>query len=58
MEMEFDQEQLINEYVNKQSRVISDLMNKNIMLETRWSLAMAKIKELMPEESAEEEDNK
>lgn len=58
MEMEFDQEQLINEYVNKQSRVISDLMNKNIMLETRLSLAMAKIKELMPEESAEEEDNK
>lgn len=51
--MEFDKEQLLNEYVQRQSRLIADLTNKNLMLETRLSLALAKIQELMP--SAEEE---
>lgn len=51
--MEFDKEQLLNEYINRQARAISDLTNKNIMLETRLTLAMAKLQELLPEEEQE-----
>lgn len=53
--MEFDQDQLLNEYINRQARTISDLTNKNLMLETRLSLAMTKLQELLPKEEETEE---
>ena len=47
MSIEYDQQDFMNEYVNRQNRVISELTSRNLLLETRLSMAEKKILELM-----------
>lgn len=50
MAIEYDQQEFMNEYVNRQNRVISELTARNLLLETRLSMAEKKIQELMGED--------
>ena len=50
MSIEYDQQDFMNEYVNRQNRVISELTARNLLLETRLSMAEKKILELMGED--------
>ena len=37
--IEFDKSELMNEYVQKQNRMIGELVNKNLMLEAQLAVA-------------------
>lgn len=50
MSIEYDQQDFMNEYVNRQNRVISELTSRNLLLETRLSMAEKKILELTSED--------
>ena len=50
MSIEYDQQDFMNEYVNRQNRVISELTARNLLLETRLSMAEKKILELTSED--------
>ena len=50
MSIEYDQQEFMNEYVNRQNRVISELTARNLLLETRLSMAEKKIQELVGED--------
>ena len=52
MTIEYDQQELVNEYIAKQNRKIANLTAENIMLETRLEMAEKKITAMM---SAEDE---
>ena len=39
----FDPQEFANEYIAKQNRIITELVNKNIMLETQVSLLKKKL---------------
>ena len=67
MTIEYDQQELINEYIAKQNRKIANLTAENIMLETRLEMAEKKLTKLIGddpevmdggtfEEPAEEEE--
>ena len=47
MTIEYDQQELVNEYIAKQNRKIANLTAENIMLETRLEIAEKKITSLM-----------
>jgi hypothetical protein len=47
MSIEYDQQELLNEYIARQNRKISELSSQNIMLETRLAMAEKKIIELV-----------
>lgn len=49
MTIEYDQQELVNEYIAKQNRKIANLTAENIMLETRLEMAEKKITGLMGE---------
>lgn len=49
MTIEYDQQELVNEYIAKQNRKIANLTAENIMLETRLEMAEKKITGLMSE---------
>jgi|TARA_R110001592_G_scaffold58459_2_gene177069 cell division protein FtsB len=51
MTIEYDQQELVNEYIAKQNRKIANLTAENIMLETRLEMAEKKLTNLMSEES-------
>mgnify|MGYP001243540999 FL=1 len=51
MTIEYDQQELVNEYIAKQNRKIANLTAENIMLETRLEMAEKKLTNLMGEES-------
>ena len=38
--MEFNQTELMNEYVANQNKMIGDLINKNLMLESKLKVAL------------------
>tara|TARA_B100000212_G_scaffold1238_1_gene862 strand:+ start:1397 stop:1594 length:198 start_codon:yes stop_codon:yes gene_type:complete len=50
MTIEYDQQELVNEYIAKQNRKIANLTAENIMLETRLEMAEKKITTMMGEE--------
>ena len=50
MTIEYDQQELVNEYIAKQNRKIANLTAENIMLETRLEMAEKKITAMMGEE--------
>jgi hypothetical protein len=50
MTIEYDQQELINEYIAKQNRKIANLTAENIMLETRLEMAEKKITVLIGEQ--------
>ena len=50
MSIEYDQQDFMNEYVNRQNRVISEITARNLLLETRLSMAEKKILELTSED--------
>lgn len=50
MTIEYDQQELVNEYIAKQNRKIANLTAENIMLETRLEMAEKKITDMMGEE--------
>lgn len=50
MPIEYDQQELLNEYIARQNRKISELSSQNIMLETRLAMAEKKIVELAGDE--------
>ena len=50
MSIEYDQQELLNEYIARQNRKISELNSQNIMLETRLAMAEKKIIELVGNE--------
>jgi len=56
MTIEYDQQELVNEYIAKQNRKIADLTAQNIMLETRLEMAERKITTMMGEEEDEIHD--
>ena len=56
MTIEYDQQELVNEYIAKQNRKIADLTAQNIMLETRLEMAEKKITAMMGEEEKEVHD--
>jgi hypothetical protein len=45
--------ELMNAYVNKQNRMIGELINKNLMLEAQLEIALSKLKK----EEAESKDS-
>jgi hypothetical protein len=47
MTIEYDQQELVNEYIAKQNRKIANLTAENIMLETRLEMAEKKLIKLM-----------
>ena len=47
MTIEYDQQELVNEYIAKQNRKIANLTAENIMLETRLEMAEKKLTKLM-----------
>ena len=47
MTIEYDQQELINEYIAKQNRKLANLTAENIMLETRLEMAEKKLTKLM-----------
>jgi len=47
MTIEYDQQELVNEYIAKQNRKIANLTAENIMLETRLEMAEKKITAMM-----------
>jgi|TARA_B110000483_G_C17671683_1_gene342090 cell division protein FtsB len=51
MTIEYDQQELVNEYIAKQNRKIANLTAENIMLETRLEMAEKKLTNLMSKES-------
>ena len=50
MTIEYDQQELVNQYIAKQNRKIANLTAENIMLETRLEMAEKKITGLMGEQ--------
>tara|TARA_B100000927_G_scaffold50410_1_gene37269 strand:+ start:3026 stop:3226 length:201 start_codon:yes stop_codon:yes gene_type:complete len=56
MTIEYDQQELVNEYIAKQNRHIADLTAQKIMLETRLEMAEKKITAMMGEEEKEVHD--
>jgi hypothetical protein len=40
--------ELMNAYINKQNRLIGELINKNLMLEAQLEIAMSKLKKEAP----------
>lgn len=50
--MELDQNKIMNEYVSKQNECIRDLVNKNLMLDSKLTVAMNHI-QAMEEQIAE-----
>lgn len=56
MTIEYDQQELVNEYIAKQNRKIADLTAQNIMLETRLEMAERKITSMMDGEEDEVHD--
>jgi len=50
MTIEYDQQELVNEYIAKQNRKIANLTAENIMLETRLEMAEKKLTAMMGEE--------
>jgi cell division protein FtsB len=50
MTIEYDQQELVNEYIAKQNRKIANLTAENIMLETRLEMAEKKITGLIGEQ--------
>ena len=52
MTIEYDQQELVNDYIAKQNRKIANLTAENIMLETRLEMAEKKITAMM--DTAEE----
>ena len=51
MTIEYDQQELINEYIAKQNRKIANLTAENIMLETRLEMAEKKLTKLMGDDT-------
>lgn len=51
----FDPQEFTNEYISKQSRIITDLVNKNIMLETQVSLLQKKVDALSQDQKEEQQ---
>lgn len=47
MSIEYDQQELLNEYIARQNRKIGELQSQNIMLETRLAMAEKKIIDLV-----------
>jgi Mn-containing catalase len=46
-----------NEYISRQGRVITELVNKNIMLETQVALLQKKLDELTKDNNTEQKDD-
>lgn len=53
----FDPQEFANEYIAKQNRIITELVNKNIMLETQVSLLQKKVDGLKTKEAPEQKDD-
>jgi hypothetical protein len=47
--------ELMNAYIQKQNRLIGELINKNLMLEAQLDVAMSKIKKEEPKSKDTEE---
>lgn len=54
--MEFDQKELMNEYVSNQNKMIGDLINKNLMLESQLAVAFKMIEGLKENKTDDNED--
>jgi len=53
-----DDVELMNAYIQKQNRMIGELINKNLMLEAQLDVANTKLSKLKPTEETEEETYK
>ena len=53
----FDPQEFANEYIAKQNRIITELVNKNIMLETQVSLLQKKVDVLKAKEAPEQKED-
>jgi len=51
--MEMDTE-LMNAYIQKQNRMIGELINKNLMLESQLEIAMKKLNQVEEKDSKED----
>ena len=51
--MELDQKDLMNEYISKQNKMIGELINKNLMLESQLAVAQKLIESLRGDEVTE-----
>jgi len=56
--MEFNQTELMNEYVANQNRMIGDLINKNLMLESKLKVALNTIEALEAKTGKKAKDEK
>ena len=55
--IEFDKSELMNEYVQKQNRMIGELVNKNLMLEAQLAVAQRIIEQQKAKGESSEVDN-
>lgn len=56
--MEFNQTELMNEYVANQNKMIGDLINKNLMLESKLKVALNTIEALEAKTNKKAKDEK
>lgn len=56
--MEFNQTELMNEYVTNQNKMIGDLINKNLMLESKLKVALNTIEGLEAKAGKKAKDEK
>ncbi len=56
--MDFDQKELMNEYIQKQNRMIGELINKNLMLDAQYTVALKSIESLKSKLAKYEDKNK
>jgi hypothetical protein len=49
MTIEYDQNELMNEYIARQNKRIGELQSQNILLETRLAMAERKLEETLGE---------
>jgi len=47
--------ELMNAYIQKQNKMIGELVNKNLMLESQLEIAMKKINDLQPKDDSDED---
>tara|TARA_A100001015_G_C14614160_1_gene565342 strand:+ start:441 stop:620 length:180 start_codon:yes stop_codon:yes gene_type:complete len=55
--MELDQTQIMNEYVSKQNKLIGELINKNLMLDSQLAVAMNHIRSLEEKQEKKSKDD-
>lgn len=50
--------ELMNAYIQKQNKMIGELVNKNLMLESQLEIAMKKIHDLQPKDTKDSKEEK